>query len=245
MQPVSPPRPAFYASARTGAVRDLVALLHAPYTLLHLSFVVLGAAFAPTVRLERLAAAFLAFFLAVGVAAHFLDELRGRPMRTRLGAGTLLAGAVLALAGACAIGLWGLLVVSAGLLVFIASGAFIVVAYNLELAGGLFHGDRTFAAFWGAFPFITTYWVMDESLGWPALPGALGCYAVAQMQRALSTPARLLRRRVARVEGTLTLHDGESVGLTRELLLRTPERGLRALCAAVPALALAALLARL
>ena len=76
-------RPAFYA-LRPGGWRDLVTLLHPPYTAWHLSYVALGAAAAPTVHLDRLLAALAAFFLAVGVCAHALDELHDRPLGTRL-----------------------------------------------------------------------------------------------------------------------------------------------------------------
>ena len=241
---MSETRPAFYAP-RTGPLRDLITLLHVPYTVLHLSFVVLGAAFAPVVRTDRLVATLAAFFLAVGISAHFFDEVNGRPLRTRISAEFLLAGAMLALVSACAIGVVGLLWVSPLLLVFIAVGAFIVLAYNLEILGGWFHGDRTFALFWGAFPFLTAYWVMNESFTWPALPGAVACFALANLQRILSTEARTLRRRIAKVEGEATFHDGGKVTITREMLLAPTERALRVLCAAVPLLALAALLARL
>lgn len=237
-------RPAFYA-LRPGTWRDLVTLLHPPYTLLHLSFVVLGAALAPVVRLDRLAATLGAFFLAVGIAAHFLDELRGRPLRTTLPTPVLLGGAAAALTAACLIGVLGLLLVSPLLLAFVAVGAFAVLAYNLELADGAFHGDRTFAIFWGAFPFLTAYWVMDESFGPAALPGAAACYALARLQRALSTPARTLRRRVDRIEGEIVFQDGREEPITRATLLAAPEAALRALCVAVPLLAAAALLARL
>src|SRR5512142_3117122 len=95
-------RPAFYALA-PGGWRDLVTLLHPPYTAWHLSYVALGAAVAPAVHSDRLLAALAAFFLGVGVCAHALDELHGRPLGTRLSDRTLIALAALALAGAVAI----------------------------------------------------------------------------------------------------------------------------------------------
>ena len=73
--------PAYYAARTTGWRRDVWALLHPPYTAWHLSYVLIGASLAPTVSLVRLIATLLAFFLAVGIAAHALDELRGRPLQ--------------------------------------------------------------------------------------------------------------------------------------------------------------------
>ena len=101
-----PPKaaPAFYALGG-GGWRDYVTLLHPPYTLWHLSYVVLGAALSPTVRYDRLAATLLAFFLALGVAAHALDELAGRPLRTRIPSSILVTLAIGGLSGATASGL--------------------------------------------------------------------------------------------------------------------------------------------
>jgi hypothetical protein len=62
-----------------GGWRDLVTILHPPYTAWHLSYVAIGAAIAPTFVLWRLAVALGAFLLALGVACHALDELEGRP----------------------------------------------------------------------------------------------------------------------------------------------------------------------
>ena len=99
-------RPAFYA-LRPGGWRDYVTLLHPPYTAWHLSYVAVGAALAPRFHLDRMLWALAAFALAMGVAAHALDELNGRPLRTRIGSGTLVALAVVSLAGALAIGVCG------------------------------------------------------------------------------------------------------------------------------------------
>jgi len=138
-----------------------------PYTAWHLSYVAIGAAAAPNLYGDRLAAALGAFFLGVGVCAHALDELNGRPLGTRLSDRSLVGLAVVALAGAVAIGIVGAATVSLSLVPFVAAGAFIVVAYNLELFGGRFHSDFLFAAAWGAFPALTGYWVNAQELGAP------------------------------------------------------------------------------
>ena len=102
-------RPAFYALA-PGGWRDYVTLLHPPYTLWHLSYVAIGAALAPQMKWGLLGWTTLAFLLAMGVGAHALDELNGRPLRTQIPAPFLVALAVVSIAAACAIGL----VVAAG-----------------------------------------------------------------------------------------------------------------------------------
>src|SRR2546421_1645821 len=180
-------RPAFYA-LRRGRWRDLVTLLHPPYTAWHLSYVALGAAAAPTVHLDRLLAALAAFFLAVGISAHALDELHGRPLGARISERALVTVAVVGLLGAVGIGLAGALTVSVTLLPFVAVGSFLVVAYNLELFGGRFHSDQWFAAAWGAFPALTGYWGNALSLDAAGLLVAARCWALRGAQRRLSTP---------------------------------------------------------
>jgi hypothetical protein len=237
-------RPAFYA-LRRGGWRDLVTLLHPPYTAWHLSYVALGAAAAPTLHADRLLATLAAFFLGVGVTAHALDELNGRPLGTALSDRTLIALAVAGLAGAAALGVVGLVTVSLGLAPFIVAGVFIVVAYNLELFGGRFHTDFWFAAAWGAFPAITAYWANAESIGVAGVLVALACFALSVAQRSLSTPVRTLRRRTASLTGQQTLADGTVIDLSA-LQLATPlDAALRALSIALVLLATGLVIVRL
>jgi hypothetical protein len=237
--------PAYYATHSTGWRRDVWALLHPPYTAWHLSYVLIGASLAPTVNIVRLIATLLAFFLAVGVSAHALDELRGRPLQTRLPAGLLWAAAVIGLGGAVVIGIAGISVLGPWLLPFIALGVFFVFAYNLELLRGRVHGDFWFALSWGAFPVLTAYFAQTGRLSLAAVGAAVAGYALSYAQRMLSTPARLLRRRSRSVAGAVTMNDGSQVSLDKPTLLRPLERALAAASWGVVALALALVTSRL
>jgi hypothetical protein len=237
--------PAYYAAHTTGWRRDIWALLHPPYTAWHLSYVLIGASLAPTVNLVRLIATLLAFFLAVGVSAHALDELRGRPLQTRLPAGLLWAAAVIGLGGAVVIGIAGVSVLGPWLLPFVALGVFFVFAYNLELLRGRVHGDFWFALSWGAFPVLTAYFAQTGRLSLAAVGAAVAGYALSYAQRMLSTPARLLRRRSRSVAGAVTMNDGSQVSLDKPTLLRPLERALAAASWGVVALALALVTSRL
>jgi hypothetical protein len=229
--------PAYYATRATGWRRDAWAILHPPYTAWHLSYVVIGASLAPVLDLKRLGATLLAFFLAVGISAHALDELRGRPLRTEIPTRVLWVAAILGLAGAVGLGVAGLFFVGAGLLPFIAAGVLFVFAYNLELLGGRLHGDFWFALSWGAFPVITAYFAQTGRLSIAAIAVAGAAYALSFGQRALSTPARLLRRKTRSVSGTLTLIDGSESQLDEPALLKPLELGLKAFAWGVVALA--------
>lgn len=240
----SRPAPAFYALIG-GGWRDWWTILHPPYTLWHLSYVALGAAAAPTLDTTHLAATLLAFFLAVGIGAHALDELNGRPLRTRIPSGVLRSVAWFAIGAAAALGLVGVDRVGWTLLPFIGFGVFIVWAYNAEAFGGRFHSDLWFAVAWGAFPALTGFWAQHPSFAPEAILVALAALFLSVAQRALSTPVRALRRRTRNVTGRIERTDGTMEPVDATTLTRGPEQALRALSAAMVLLAAAAVMARL
>ncbi len=237
-------RPAFYA-AGPGRWRDWWTLLHPPYTAWHLAYVVIGAALAPHVRLVPLVATLIAFFLAVGIAAHALDEFHGRPLRTQIPDAVLLTVAGVGLAGAVALGVVGTLRVGWVLIPFLLAGPLLVIAYNAELFGGIVHTDAGFAAAWGAFPLLTSYVAQTGRLSAGSVLAAAGAFALSAAQRSLSTPARLLRRRATGVTGTVTLADGDTLALSAGRLLEPLERALRAMSWSIVLLAAALAVARL
>ena len=237
-------RPSWYALAR-GGWRDYLTLLHVPYTAWHLSYVVVGGCLAPVMRWERLGAVVAAFALALGIGAHALDELRGRPLQTAIPEPILVGLAAASIGAACAIGIAGAAAWGWWLLALVAFGAFLVVAYNLELAGGRFHSGFWFALGWGALPALTGYAVVAGELGVVALLVAAFAFLLSAAQRVLSTPVRLVRRRVARVDGELELRDGSRSAIDAAMLMGSQERALRLLTAATVALAAALVAFRL
>ena len=236
-------RPAFYALA-AGGWRDYVTLLHPPYTAWHLSYVAIGAALAPAFSWGRFLPTLAAFFLALGIGGHALDELNGRPLRTQISRGALVALAAVSIGAAVAIGVVGTIVATPWIAPFVVVGAFIVLAYNLELGGGRFHDDFWFALAWGAFPLLTAYFAVAERVDAVALAGCVFAFALSRAQRLLSTPVRDLRRRVAAVDGTVERVDGTREPVTAELLLRGKEGALRALVVSTVALAVALVIMR-
>ena len=235
--------PAFYALA-PGGWRDYWTLLHPPYTLWHLSYVAIGASLASKVNGRWLAESLVAFLLGMGLAAHAMDELHGRPLSTRIPDGVLWTIAIVGLGGAIALGIDGVIEASPWLLVFIAFGGFIVVAYNLELFGGWFHSDLWFAVAWGAFPALTGFFAQTGRVTVPAVVVGGACAALSAAQRTLSTPVRRLRRHVRSVTGELRLADGSAEALDASALRRTPETALRYLSLAMVLLATALVAAR-
>ena len=237
-------RPAFYALER-GGWRDYVTLLHPPYTAWHLSYVVIGGCLAPTVAWGRLGAAVAAFALAVGVGAHALDELAGRPLRTAIPDAVLVALASVSIAAACAIGLVGAATFDPWLALLVPVGIFLVLAYNLEALGGRFHSDLWFALAWGGFPIVCGYAAVAGDVHVAAVLAAGFAVLHSFAQRALSSHVRFLRRRVVAARGELELADGTHEQIDAARLIAPAERGLRLLTAATVVLAAALVVARL
>ena len=237
------PRPSFYALT-PGGWRDYFTLLHLPYTAWHLSYIVIGAALAPMLDVDRLVATLVAFFLAVGIGAHALDELNGRPLRTRIPTRVLAALAAASIAAAVGIGVAAAVNLNGWLGIFVGLGPFIVIAYNLELFGGWFHSDLWFALMWGGFPLLCGYFALAETIRPEAAFAAAFATGLSLAQRRLSTQVRDVRRRVVHVEGTIERSDGSREPITAESLRSTPERVLELLAVSIVVLACALVITR-
>ena len=241
-------RPAFYA-LRPGGWRDLVTVLHPPYTAWNLANVCFGAAAAAQIHTDRFVATLVAFFLAVGISAHALDELNGRPLKTELSDRTLIGLAAVSLAGAIGIGIAGCFIVSASLAPFVVAGGFFVVAYNLELFNGRLHTDFWLAFAWAAFPALTSWWINTLSFDSPrtvvaGILVAAGCFGLVSVQRRLSTPVRRLRRKTVSLSGEQRLEDGTVIPLTVAEIAAPLDWSLRVLSLAVVVLAIGLVVVR-
>ena len=194
-------RPAFYA-LRSGGWRDYVTVLHLPYTIWNVSYVALGAALAPHFHTNRMLWTMAAFALALGVAAHVLDELNGRPLRTKIPNAVLVLLAVTSLAGACAIGIWASFAWhERALIAFVVAGGLVVPAYNLEWFGGAVHNEWGLALSWAAFPVLTAYYAEAGTLRTETFLAAGFAAGMILVQRTLSTPVRHARRTLGTTAG--------------------------------------------
>jgi demethylmenaquinone methyltransferase/2-methoxy-6-polyprenyl-1,4-benzoquinol methylase len=231
--------PAFYA-ARGHGWRDYWTLLHPPYTIWHLSYVLLGAALAPAPDPRTVAGALVAFGLAVGIGSHAFDELQGRPLRTDIPSPILVAMGGAALLAAVGIGLVGATMFGPLFLAFVIGGASIVLLYGFEVPP--VHSDMGFALGWGAFPVLATA-AAAGAHAVPAVLAALGAAILSLAQRRLSTRARKIRRRAVRVTGEIIYADGSRESIDAHSLIGAPEAALSILWLAIFAISLAVLLA--
>jgi hypothetical protein len=213
--------------------------------MLHLSLVTIGACLSAPVNTTKLLATLAAFFLAVGLGAHCLDELHSRPLKTTIPASHLIGAAIAGLGGAVTLGVVGMYIVSSYLVIFIVLGVVIAVGYNLEILGGRLHTATVVVFGWGAFPILTAYFAQHDALSVASLFAAGFGALVTRIQQLLSTPARDLRRRVQSIDGEIVRLDGTSTPITRSSLLQPLERALKALCWAGVALAISLVILRL
>jgi hypothetical protein len=236
--------PSWYSSAKEGIVSDFINLLHPPYTLWHLSYVLIGVAMSPVIYFDRSVWVIVAFFLGLGLGAHALDETMGNPLRTKISKKWLYSIGFGSLSIAIFIGAYFVLKLSILILPFVAIEAFFAVAYNLEMFEKRFHTDIVFALSWGSIPFLTGYFVNALSLGIASLVMALGIGLLTYVQRTLSTEARLFRRKLEAVE-SINLKNGETVPMTSKELISPAEKSLKALTVMIFAVAIALLLVRI
>ena len=144
--------------------------------------------------------ALAAFFLAMGVAAHALDELHGRPLRTRIPGAVLVAIAVVSLAGAVAIGVgaavaWGLGPARLRRRSVRSSCRRTTSSWRCTPTGA----SRSAGA---RFPALTGYFVEAQTLRVEAVAAAGYAFVLSLAQRALSTPVRDARRERSTTAGT-------------------------------------------
>jgi hypothetical protein len=109
----------------------------------------------------------------------------------------------------------------------------VVVAYNLELFGGRFHGDAWLVLGWSVPPILAAYLAAAGNITWQALAAAAFGSFLILAQRRLSTPIRQVRRRLL-----------DATDEARAELIRGAEDALRAMSAAVVCLAVALVILR-
>ncbi len=204
----SPSRATEWFVPRFGPVRfrTFVGLLFLPYTGMVLSFTLIGSLLATPLRLSRVLAILVIYFLGLGVAAHSLDALGSKgikPWGSVFTKAQLWVVAALALAGAYGIGIYYMVRFVPLLWVIAILEGFFLFAYNLEWFGGRFHGDGWFALSWGALPVLAGYVMQTNRMSWSVvfMAGSMALFAMIEIKA--SRPYKELKRR----GGPLTAED--------------------------------------
>ncbi len=216
-----------------------------------LSYVAIGAAFAPIIHSDRLLLTLLAYFLGLGFSAHALNELHARHWGEALGKSELRVLFALPLIGALSIGGYGmrLLYGASGpfsalvLFSFMVVETFFVFAYNMDILNGRFHSDYAFAFSWAALPVMISYYVNTLAITPAIVFVALACAATAGIEINLSRWCKDLRRRSSLRE--LRFDDSSALIITTDQLIAKPEKALKLIVVAVDLIALSLIISRL
>ena len=189
-------RPTWYAGPET-LLGEFWTMLHLPYTGMVLAFVVIGAAAAPRLSWTLLAGTLLAYFLGLGIGAHFLDQVPGMGSRyvTRWPTWGLWTVGSLALGAAVAIGIVGSVwFVGPPLLLLVGVQALCAIGYPLaSWFGGALHRDSVFALSWGSLPFLTSFYAQTQTVTAESLVLGAIFGGVALLEIRLSRASRRLR----------------------------------------------------
>lgn len=157
-------RPTWYAGKDT-VWGEAWTMLHFPYTAMVLGFVTIGAIVSPRFSWPILLGSLVAYFLGLGVGAHFLDQIPGMGSRyvhhwspwalTLIGAAGVGGGLVIGVFGA-------LILLGPWFLLFVAVQTLGALGYPLApVFRGLLHRDSVFAVTWGSLPFLTSYYAQS------------------------------------------------------------------------------------
>ena len=189
-------RPTWYSGGDTWA-GELWTMLHLPYTLMVLSFVVVGAALAPTISWSILGWSLLAYFLGLGLGAHLLDQVPGMGTHyvRHWPTWALWVGGFATLGAAIVIGVLGAaLVLGWPFLILVAVQAIFAIGYPLsKWFHGAFHRDSAFAISWGSLPFLVSFYAQSLTITALSIVVAIVFGAVAMAEIKLSRKSRRLR----------------------------------------------------
>ena len=175
-------------------LRTLINLLFLPYTLMNISFVVIGSMLPSTIHWDRAEALVVVYVVAVGFSAHALDAMGpNRPWGDLLSRRELGGLALASLVPALALGGYYAIAYSPWLLLVGAVELFFLFAYNLNMFGSRFHSEHWFAFSWGFLPVLAGYVLQTNGISLSALFAGLFALAVSYVQANASRPYKELK----------------------------------------------------
>jgi hypothetical protein len=189
-------------SAQGSWLREFWTLLHLPYTLMAICFVLIGISLNRPIDLPIAGLLCLAYFLGLGIAAHCFDQLPGQgtvyvkiitPLQLQfIGVGALGVAVGVGISMATHLHLW---IIIPCMIV----QTFFAFAYPMkQLFRGYFHTNFWFAVGFGAIPFTVGYlvsWYTSpvHTTVFPAV-WAIACLCVSYIEILLSRHVRYWRK---------------------------------------------------
>ncbi|MCL5317909.1 MAG: hypothetical protein M1503_06590 [Thaumarchaeota archaeon] len=219
--------------------RTIIGLTFWPYTMMNLSYVIIGSMLSTQVDWYRVSLISVVYLLALGVAAHALDaRAPNKPWAAYLSDKQLLSLAASALAPAVVIGTY--LVATATFLIVIAVlEAFFLFAYNTELFSGRFHNDWWFAFSWGFLPTLAGYFNLSSQISTLPFLAAVLTSFTAVVEVSASRPYKNYKKTLQ------TSPSSSSLTMLERYTVKMLERILKFLVATVCGTAALSILARM
>jgi hypothetical protein len=177
--------------------RIAVGILFLPYTAMCISFTILGALLAPAILWDRLVAVTIIYFFALGIGAHFADNLGSskRPWGRNFGKNISWPILILSLAVAYGIGVYYIILFVPLLSVIAVMEGFFLFAYNFEKFTGYFHTNFWFVIAWGVLPVLAGYVMQTNSVAHVSIFVAALAGFISYVEITLSRAYKILRRR--------------------------------------------------
>jgi len=177
--------------------RTAVGLLFLPYTVMVISYAVIGSLLTNPIHWDRVAAIALIYFLGLGIGAHALDALGSKarkPWGDAFSQRQLWVVAASSLTAAYAIAIYYVVRAVPNLAFVALIEGFFVFAYNLEWFQGRYHTDGWFALSWGFLPVVAGHLMQTNTVSVPVLLVALSAALFSLVEINASRPYKDLKR---------------------------------------------------
>ena len=176
--------------------RSFIGMTFWPYSLMNVSYAIIGSMLAPIVYWDRVIAIFIIYILALGIGAHALDAIGsgtkpwGKFLTNKQLAGLSVSSLIIALG----IGSYYIITVTPLLIIIAVLEVFFLFAYNLEWFGKRFHTDKWFAVSWANLPVLAGYMIQTNSISFTAVLMSVMAYFTAYVEISASRPYRAIMK---------------------------------------------------
>lgn len=175
--------------------RIAIGILFLPYTAMCISFVLLGSLLSPSVNWDRIVAIIVIYFFALGIGAHFADNIGSRKRPWGREFSTHISWIILAssLSVAYSIGIYYIIHFVPLLAVVAVAEGFFLFAYNFEKFQGRFHTNFWFAIAWGSLPVLAGYMMQTNTISLESILVATVAGFISYFEISLSRPYKILK----------------------------------------------------
>ena len=177
-------------------VRALIGMTFWPYSLMCVSFTIMGSMLAPVIYWDRVLVIAVIYALALGISAHALDARYSKTVKPW---GQILSDrqleALIFYPLVPVLGLGSYIMQYSPLILIIGLAEFFFLfTYNMESFSGKFHTDAWFAFSWGTLPLLAGSIAQTNWLPITAVPFGVVAFLLSYVEINASRPYKEIRR---------------------------------------------------